>query len=154
MRLQVRPSQLDEANAFVKALHRHHKPATGYRWAISAWKFDSFWQLCGVAIVGRPVARKTDQRMVAEVTRLCTDGTRNACSILYAAAARACEAMGFDKIQTFILGTESGISLKAAGWVEEATTPGRSWSVPSRARVDQERLPLGERRKFVKIFRR
>ena len=151
MRLTLRPVTLAEANALVRSMHRHHRPVPGARFSIGAWS-DS--DLVGVAIVGRPVARKTNQREVAEVTRLCTDGSKNACSLLYAAAARACEAMGFEKIQTFILGTETGVSLKAAGWIEEDTTPGGSWDRPSRHRDDQPSLPLGVRRKFVKLLQR
>ena len=40
---------------------------------------------------------------VVEVTRLCTDGTKNACSFLYGAAARIAKEMGYKQIQTYIL---------------------------------------------------
>lgn len=108
------PTTLAEANAFVGELHRHHGAVVGHRWSFGAQKNG---KLVGVVIVGRPVAPKTEQYTVAEVTRLCTDGTRNACSFLYASAARVARDMGFSLIQTFILPTESGVSLKAAGWV-------------------------------------
>jgi hypothetical protein len=67
------------------------------------------------------VARNTDQTYTFEVTRLVTDGTKNACSFLYARAARAAEAMGARRIQTFTLPEEGGGSLRAAGWAEEET---------------------------------
>lgn len=129
--------ELKDANEFVASLHRHHKPVTGHRFSIGA---EHGGKLVGVAIVGRPVARAVDQKMVAEVTRMCTDGTKNACSFLYAACARIAKDMGFTKIQTYILEIEDGTTLRAAGWIEEAHVPGRSWSKGQRAgkrRTDQ-----------------
>lgn len=76
--------KLDEANAFVSNLHRHHKPVVGHLFSIGAVLGD---QLVGVAIVGRPVSRMRDDGLTAEVTRLCTDGTKNACSFLNVASA-------------------------------------------------------------------
>lgn len=120
----VRPIELRDANAFVDRHHRHHKPDTGHRFSLSAWDGD---RLCGVAIVGRPKAKSYDKLKVLEVTRLCTDGTRNACSALYAAAARAGRAMGYERIQTYILKHENGASLKASGWVCEGECGGGEW---------------------------
>ena len=119
------PLTLAQANAFVAEFHRHHKPVVGHRFSIAAYKGKV---LVGVVIVGRPVARLTDQNRVAEVTRLATDGTRNACSFLYATAARAADAMGFDWIQTFTLPEEGGASLRAAGWECLGEAGGGSWN--------------------------
>jgi hypothetical protein len=134
--LAVVPLTLKEANALIAELHRHHKPVQGHRFSIGAKRAD---KLVGAAVVGRPVARMVDWHTTAEVTRLVTDGTRNACSILYSAAARAAQAMGFQKIQTYILASEPGTSLKAAGWSFEADSGGGDWNRPSRGnrRVDQ-----------------
>lgn len=82
--------ELDEANAFVAQHHRHHKPVVGHLFSIGAAKDG---KIVGVVIVGRPVARMRDDGETAEVTRLCTDGTKNACSFLYGAAARAAFAL-------------------------------------------------------------
>lgn len=123
--------ELVDANEFVARLHRHHKPVQGHRFSIGA---EHSGVLCGVAIVGRPQARMTDQRTVVEVLRLCTDGKKNACSFLYSACARAAASLGYRRIQTFILESESGISLKASGWTAEHTTSGGEWSRPSRER--------------------
>jgi hypothetical protein len=123
-RLRVRPLTLREANAFVARHHRHHKPTQGMKFAIGVYDGDA---LRGVVIVSRPVARGCDARRVAEVTRLATDGAQNACSILYAAAARAAAGMGYEKIQTYILDSEPGASLRAAGWTKEADVRGRAW---------------------------
>lgn len=140
---------LAEANALIAQLHRHHKSVVGHRFTIGAE--DSTGRVVGAAVVGRPVARNTPQYRVAEVTRLVTDGTYNACSMLYAACARAAQAMGFDKIQTFILDDELGTSLKAAGWVFEGFTDGGDWNRPSRGgrRVDQ---PMERKQRWGREF--
>lgn len=120
------PVELAEANALVGALHRHHQPVVGHRFSIGCVDEDGV--LHGAAVVGRPVARLAGHpRTVAEVTRLVTDGTPNACSMLYAAAARACKALGFERIQTYILDDEPGTSLKASGWVYEGPAGGGQW---------------------------
>lgn len=131
------PITLDEANTFVARHHRHHKPVVGHKFSIGAVKAD---EIVGVVIVGRPVSRIRDDGLTLEVTRLCTDGTRNACSFLYGAAARAAFALGYQRIGTYILKSEPGSSVKAAGWKLIGETPGRSWSVPSRPRVDTHPL--------------
>lgn len=141
--MTIIPLTLSQANSFIEQNHRHHKRVAGHRFSIGAVMGG---KLVGVCVVGRPVARKTDQYSVAEVTRLCTDGSRNVCSALYAAAARAAEAMGFRSIQTFILETEPGTSLKACAWRPIGSTPGKSWDVPSRARDDK--CALGRRIKW------
>lgn len=107
-------------------LHRHHKPVQGHRFSISAYNDDGV--LVGVAIVGRPVARNGGLPIeVLEVTRLCTDGTENACSALYAAAGKVGREMGYRRIQTYILATEPGTSLRAAGWLCEGEAGGGQW---------------------------
>lgn len=125
---------LAEANAFVAEHHRHHSPVVGHLFSLGA---VSGGKIVGVAIVGRPVARMRDDGLTAEVTRLCTDGTRNACSFLYGAAAKASFALGFKRIGTYILASEPGTSLAAAGWRLIGEVKGRSWTTPSRPRVDK-----------------
>ena len=134
---------LDEANTFVSQHHRHHKPVVGHLFSLGAAQRE---KIVGVAIVGRPVARRRDDGVTAEVTRLCTDGTKDACSFLYGAAARAAFALGFKRIGTYTLSSEPGTSLTAAGWRLIGETPGRSWSVPSRPRIDTH--PLQKRMLF------
>lgn len=133
-RLQHMRIELAEANAFVAQHHRHHPPVVGHLFSLAA---VAEGVIVGVAIIGRPVARLRDDGQTAEVTRLCTDGTRNACSFLYGAAARAAFALGFRRIGTYILASEPGTSLTAAGWRQIAEVPGRSWSCKSRPRVDK-----------------
>lgn len=90
----------------------------------------------GVAIVGRPVSRYLDNGLTAEVTRLCTDGYKNACSFLYAVCERTARCMGFERIQTYILITENGASLKAANWLCDGERRGGNWNTTSRPRKD------------------
>lgn len=132
--MRVARLQLSEANAFVAEHHRHHKPVIGHLFSIGAAKDG---KIVGVAIVGRPVARMRDDGETAEVTRLCTDGTRNACSFLYGASARAAFALGFRRIGTYILASEPGTSLTGAGWRLVGETGGGSWSRGDRPRVDK-----------------
>lgn len=126
--------ELSEANAYVRAIHRHHKEVIGHKFSLGA--VDESCTLRGIAIVGRPVARGRDDGETLEVTRLCTDGYRNACSFLYGACARAAFALGYRRIGTYILASEPGSSLLGAGWRLLGERGGGSWDTPSRRRVD------------------
>lgn len=137
--MRLIPITIRDANLFVGRHHRHHKPSQGGLFAVACGDDE---EVRGVAIVGRPVARRLQDGWTAEVIRLATDGTRNACSMLYAAAWRACRALGYRRLITFILATEPGVSLTAAGWKCVGSTPGKSWSVKSRPRVDRHPLQM------------
>jgi hypothetical protein len=134
MRLELAPISLEQANAFVRRHHRHHKPVVGHKFSLAALQGG---RLVGVAIVGRPVSRVRDDGWTLEVTRLCTDGTRNACSFLCGAAARAAFALGYRRIGTYTLPREGGASLRASGWKLIGERGGGSWSCPSRPRADR-----------------
>lgn len=149
--LRLLPLTLKQANEMIAALHRHHKPVVGHRFSIGVEDVKR-GQVVGVAVVGRPVGRMIDQYRVAEVTRLVTDGTKNACSCLYSAAARAAEAMGFDFIQTYILAEEPGTSLKASGWVHDGNTSGGNWNHGQR-KGRREDQPMGPKQRWRKVFR-
>jgi hypothetical protein len=127
------PMTLREANAFVEQNHRHHKPVVGHKFSIGVSDGE---KVVGVAIVGRPVGRFLDDGWTLEVTRLCTDGTRNACSMLYAAAWRAARAMGYKRLVTYILESENGSSLRAAGWKCVGQAGGLRWTGRRRPEVD------------------
>ena len=129
--LRPAPISLRAANAYVKKNHRHHKQTQGHKFSIAAMLND---EIVGVVIIGRPVARHRDDGLTAEVTRLCTDGTKNVCSLLLSRAARAAAAMGYHKIGTYTLPEEGGASLRAAGWTLIGERGGGEWSVPSRSR--------------------
>lgn len=126
----VIPIELKELNWMVRSKHRHHKPVVGHRFSLGLVE-QKTGKLVGAICCGRPVARMSCDRRVLEVTRLVTDGTPNACSQLYSAAARAGKAMGFERIRTYILDSETGASLKASSWTldpEEKQTSGGNWN--------------------------
>ncbi|KQS79052.1 hypothetical protein ASG25_10730 [Rhizobium sp. Leaf384] len=133
MKLDKAPISLAAANGFIQQHHRHHRPVVGHKFSIAAMIGD---EVVGVVIVGRPVSRHRDDGTTLEVTRMCSNGTRNACSFLYGAAARASFALGYLAIGTYIRADEAGTSLAAAGWREIGRTKGRSWCCPSRPRAD------------------
>lgn len=135
MALSLQPISIKDASRFVGEHHRHHNPPQGAKFAIAV---NNGHDIVGVALVGRPVARALDDGWTAEVTRLCViEGIRNGCSMLYAASWRAARAMGYKKLITYILQSETGISLIAAGYREIGVAGGGSWNRKSRPRVDK-----------------
>jgi hypothetical protein len=141
--LQLVPCSIQDAREFVRQFHRHHAPPLSGLFALSVSTGE---RICGVAIVGRPVARAFDDGFTAEVTRLATDGTKNACSMMYSACWRAARALGYRRLITYILSTEPGTSLRAAGWREVAKTRAYTWNRANRPRVD--RYPLQSKLRF------
>lgn len=137
MALELVPVSFREANEWVRLLHRHHKPVVGAKFCIGA---GAAGELVGVAIIGRPVARMLDDKWSVEVTRCCTNGYRNACSFLYGAAWHAAQCLGYRRMVTYTLESESGASMRATGWRNAGTVRGRSWSCPSRPRRDAHPL--------------
>ena len=124
-RLEIRPIHLKQANEFVKEHHRHNIPTTGGKFAISCFDGD---RICGVAVCGRPVSRKLDNGFTLEIYRNCTDGTKNACSMLYGACLRIAKNMGYKKVITYTLESENGSSLKASGFLFDGEAGGKNWS--------------------------
>lgn len=140
MTLQLQPITYKEACVFIDMHHRHHLHPQGWKFGIAV---NDGEKVVGVVTVGRPVARKLDDGWTLEVTRNCTDGTKNAASMLYGAASRAARALGYKRLITYTLVSEAGTSLVGAGWKMLYNTEGKSWSVPSRPRVDTH--PLGQK---------
>ena len=132
-KLTLAPIYRDQANEWIRKVHRHHRPTLGYRFALAAMVGE---RLCGVAVAGRPVARLADDGRTLEVTRVATDGTRNACSFLYGAMRKAARALGYARTITYTLPTESGASLRGAGFRLVKTTDGGKWSRQGRLRID------------------
>ena len=133
-RLRVVPTTISDAQVFVKRHHRHHGPAHSYLFAVAV---ADAYDVRGVAIIGRPVARMLQDGWTAEVVRVCTDGAKNACSMLLGASWRAARALGWRKLSTYTLPEEGGTSLRAAGWTVVGQTKGGSWSRENRPRVDK-----------------
>lgn len=134
MALELQPISFEEACEFVRRHHRHHIPPVGHKFAVAC---NDGQEVVGVAIVGRPVSRMADNGWTLEVTRCCTDGTKNACSLLYGACWRAARALGYKRLITYTLATEPGHSLAAANWRVVGTVSGQSWSRKSRPRIDK-----------------
>ena len=143
MSLLIVPIDFAEANAFVEKFHRHHKPVVGCKFCVAVATDGG--EIVGVAIVGRPVARMLDTGWTLEVNRLCTDGTRNACSMLYSAAWRAARALGYKRLITYTLPVEGGASLRAANWKEIGAAGGGNWDRVSRPRIDTAALLRGQK---------
>jgi hypothetical protein len=146
--LDVVRLELDEANALVARWHRHHQPAQGHRFSIGVVHDGA---LVGAAIAGRPVSRWHDPGLVLEVVRCVTDGTRNACSFLYGHCARGGAALGFEIVQTYTLDSEHGASLRAAGFEQVSTSPGRQWKhTDGRPRRDDQ--PNVDKGRWVRVL--
>lgn len=124
--MRATPISLKEAQDFVDRHHRHHSHTVRDKYRIGA---EEDGELIGIAQVGRPTSRFLDDGKTLEVTRLCVlDDHRNACSFLYSRCARVAKELGYDKIITYILSTEDGGSLRAAGWnLEDTDCGGTDW---------------------------
>lgn len=133
-RLTITPITQRKAKEYIQKYHRHHKPPVGSVFQIGVSKDD---KLVGVAMVGRPVARMLDNGLTLEVNRVCTTGVKNACSKLYGSCVRIAKELGYRKIVTYILNTETGVSLRASGWTKSIESKGGSWNRNSRGRVDK-----------------
>lgn len=140
MKLELQPIDFDEACAFIAQHHRHHLPPVGWKFGMAV---NNGAVVVGVATVGRPVARHLQDGWTLEVTRCCTDGTRNAASMLYRACWQAAQGMGYKRLITYTLLSEDGASIKAAGYRSVYTTAGGSWHRKSRPRVDT--APTGQK---------
>ena len=123
--MEIRPITFREACDFISLHHRHHKPTVGCKFSVAVYDGE---KLVGVAVCGRPVSRYMDDGFTCEVNRLCTDGTRNACSMLYGACCRIAKAMGYRSVITYILETENGSSLRASNFVCEGIAGGTHWT--------------------------
>lgn len=132
-RLQIVPMRFKAVKAFIRDLHRHHKPPVGM---IAAVGCALGGKVVGVAVVGRPVSRHMDDGDTLEITRVCTDGTRNAASFLLGADRRLVFALGYARAITYTLPSEGGSSLKAAGYKLIGEPGGGRWSRANRKRLD------------------
>lgn len=130
--IQLQPISFADACEFVRRFHRHHIPPQGWMFGTSVSDGE---KVVGVVTVGRPIARRFDDGWTLEVTRLCTDGTKNASSMLYGAAYRMAKALGYRRVITYTLASESGASLVASGWREVHKTRGGSWDRAKRPRT-------------------
>ena len=154
MMFKVIHLELTESNAFVKNHHRHIDETQGHRFSIGCQHEN---KLVGVAIAGRPISRHYDQSKIIEVTRLCTDGTENACSFLYSMCAKASKYLGYERIQSYVLESELGSSLKASNFIYSHTSEVSNWNKYKRNKKDRIKLlqynakhgiPLAQKKKL------
>ena len=123
--MEIRPITFKCACDFINTHHRHHRPTVGCKFCIGLFKGD---QMVGCAVCGRPVSRILDDGFTCEINRLCTDGTMNACSMLYGACCRIAHAMGYKLIITYTLQSETGSSLKASNFNCDGTAGSTHWT--------------------------
>lgn len=136
--LRILPVTLRQARAFVQEHHRHHRAPQGGLWAIALLRGE---ELVGVAIAGRPVSRVLQRQGYCEIVRVCVlEGVRNGCSMLYGRCRRISQLMGYARTVTYTMPSESGASLRAAGYERRGETEGGGWSRPSRPRSDRHPL--------------
>ena len=126
------------ANEFVRRMHRHSRPTLGSIFCVGVANAE----LCGVAIVGRPVARRLDDGATVEILRVATDGTRNACSKLYGICRRIAAELGYSRVITYTLPEEGGASLRAAGFRFDGDAGGSAAMWHTRA--NRTALPIGD----------
>ena len=148
--MRIHPITLKTANAFVKEHHRHSNPTVGCKFAIGLYQEEC---LIGVAICGRPVSRMLDDGITLEINRVCTDVTFNACSMLYGASCRIAKEMGYKKVITYTLVSETGSSLKASNFTCDGIAGAVHWrgkrvkqnqAVPNELKIRWHRLLCGK----------
>lgn len=140
--LMLWPLKRDEANAYVKEHHRHNAPVTGDLFRVGLRYGD---EIVGVAMVGRPISKELQNRepQTCELLRLCVrDGApRNAIRTLHGAVLRAAWALGYNRVITYTLASESGNTLRDAGYrTLGEKRKGRSWNTRSRPRIDGHKI--------------
>ena len=123
--MDIRPITFKIASDYINAHHRHHKATVGCKFCIGCFEGE---KMVGCAVCGRPVSRHLDDGLTCEINRVCTDGTKNACSKLYGACCRIAKEMGYRRIITYILETENGVSLKASNFVCDGVAGGTQWT--------------------------
>lgn len=148
----IKPITLKAANAFVTVNHRHHDSVTGCKFAIGLYKtVKGKESLIGVAICGRPVSRHLDNGLTLEINRLCTTEPGNCCSMLYGRCVKIAKDMGYEKVITYILESEPGISLKASGFTLENTCCGGTNWTGLRKRANNT-VPEEMKQRWVKVL--
>lgn len=142
--IEIRPISFRTASEFIAKNHRHHGPTTGCKFCIGLFEGET---LIGCAVCGRPVSRYLDNGITCEINRLCTDGTPNACSMLYGACCRIAREMGYKKIITYILESENGASLKASNFICDGIAGGTHWTG---SRNRGQRIPAEKKTRWHK----
>ena len=146
--MRIAPITFREASSYINQNHRHHSATVGCKFCICVIDDDGVF-MHGVAVCGRPVSRRLDDGYTLEINRVCTDGTRNACSMLYGACCRIAKEMGYRKVITYTLLSEDGASLKASNFICEGTAGGTHWTG---TRNKGQSIPAELKKRWVKIL--
>ena len=144
--MEIRPITFRQASEFINKYHRHHSATVGHKFSIGLYDGD---ELIGCAVCGRPVSRYYDDGLTCEINRLCTNGTYNACSMLYGACCRVAKEMGYKKIITYILESENGASLKASNFICEGEAGGTHWTGK---RNKGQRIPHEMKTRWMRVL--
>jgi hypothetical protein len=123
--MKIVPITFRYAQQFVKDYHRHNPNVVGCKFAIGCQGDDG---IVGVAICGRPVSRYLDDGKTLEINRVCTNGAANACSMLYGACCRIAKEMGYERVITYTLQSETGASVKASNFICDGEAGGTHWT--------------------------
>lgn len=144
--MEIRPITFKAASKYITDHHRHHKRTIGCKFRVSCWDDD---RLCGVAVCGRPVSRALDNGEILEINRVCTDGTKNACSMLYGACCRVAKRMGYKKVITYILASENGASLRRSNFTDEGEAGNTEWFGKRQSGKD---VPHEKKRRYSRML--
>ena len=149
--LLMKPVTFRQANEFIKQYHRHNTVSQGCKFCVSV--VDENGVMRGVAIAGRPVSRHLDDGYTCEIVRLCTDGTKNCCSKLYAACCHIAREMGYRKMITYVLMSETGSSLLASGFTLVAENCGKEkWTGKRYSNKTQSIRPAECKKRYERIL--
>lgn len=131
------PASLQEANDYLAGHIRQYRPMHGCKFSVGC-ALDG--ELVGTAIVGRC----RDDSQALQIDRIYTTGGRTAYGMLYGAAARAAQALGYWRIIAFLPADRSDSALRAVGWTraDPVDTSGKRASKTLR----YERLLMTRRR--------
>ena len=103
------PLSLREANDFLAKYGRSYRPMRGCKFCVGC-ALDG--KLAGAVIAGR--CREDGQTV--QIDRVYATGGRTAYGMLYGAAARAAQALGYWRIIAFLPEGRPDSALRAAGW--------------------------------------
>ena len=123
--MKIVPVTFKYAKEFVRNYHRHNPNVVGCKFAIGCIDGNV---MIGVAICGRPVSRYLDDGKTLEINRVCTNGAANACSMLYGACCRIAKEMGYERVITYTLQSETGASVKASNFICDGEAGGTHWT--------------------------
>lgn len=149
--IHIVPTTLKAANQFVKEHHRHHRPTArnSGKWAVSA--VDVEGNLVGVAIAGNPVSATYMDGFTIELTRVCVldSAPKGTCSFLISKCCKVWKEMGGARVITYTLATETGSSLRGAGWKKAGTVkPHKRWTNKNKVDgIDRAHLEIYELKK-------